>query len=101
MIFNALTAAAMLLGGICTPNFELRTNVEPASIVASLSLEKMSSATRRILIEQHAAPHWDLSKTQAWALYESGLLTITEVVPELIYLVEYDGILTVVLSDEN
>ncbi len=103
MIFNALTAAYLLLSGIASPATELRVNVEQVSITSSLETNflDMTSATRTTLIEKYAAPHWGLTYAQAWARYYDGQLKIIEVVPDEIYRLEYDGILEIVLGSED
>jgi hypothetical protein len=103
MIFNALTAAYLLLSGIASPATELRVNVEQVSIVSTSEIEflDMTTATRRILIEDYAAPHWNLTIDQAWNRYYDGVLRLVEVVPDGIYRIEYEGILEVVLNEND
>lgn len=103
MIFNALTAAYLLLSGIASPATELRVNVEQVSITCSMETNflDMTSATRTTLIEKYAAPHWGLTYEQAWFRYYDGQLKIIEVVPDEIYRLEYDGILEVILNEND
>jgi hypothetical protein len=104
MIFNALTAAYLLLSGIASPATELRMNVEQVSFMTSsseTSFLSMTSATRTKLIEKHAAPHWGLTVQQAWILYNDGAIKIVEVVPDEIYRIEYEGILEVLLNEND
>jgi hypothetical protein len=103
MLNSIVLAAALLLGGssMSTP----KMMVEPQAITAPFILESkmMTSATETVLIEQYAAPYWDLSIETAWHYYRDlHLITITEVTPEEVYTVKYDGgILNIVLQDGN
>jgi hypothetical protein len=103
MIFNALTAAYLLLSGISTPATELRVNVEQVSYVSNLegNFRTMTASSERKLIEKYAAPHWGLTISQAWERYYDGVLKLVEVVPDELYRIEYEGILEVILINEN
>ena len=102
MIFTALTAAAMLLGANSMPVSELRNNVELKPVVTEfINAKWMTVETRRILIEDYAAPYWNLTIDEAWYQYEAGHLKIHEIVPEVRYILEYDGITDILLSDED
>lgn len=103
MLNSIVLAAALLLGGssMSTP----KMMVEPQAITAPFILDSkmMTSATETLLIEQYAAPHWDLSVETAWYYYRVlGLITIVEITPEEHYTIKYNGgILDIVLQDGN
>ena len=97
MISNTLAAAFVLLSLNFSNASTTVSNVEPIVIEAPAELAiMMSSESERKLIEDYAAPNWNLSKTEAWNLYNDGEITIIEVVEDAHYLVNYDGILEVV-----
>ena len=51
----------------------------------------MTQANEVILIENHAAPHWQLTTTQAWEYYNDGLIKIYEIEVDHFYRITYDG----------
>lgn len=52
------------------------------------------------LIEDHAAPHWELTIDQAWAAYDDGELAIEDRGDGWYELRYADGILEVLLTEE-
>lgn len=100
MLNSILLSAALLLGGPSVST--VQKNVEPQTVVAPFmvaSLE-MTTAIEAHLIEQHAAPHWDLSIETAWYYYrELHLITISEIEVDKRYVISYDGGILDVLID--
>lgn len=89
--------AAMLVGLACLATGKKMFAVEPLRAVPAVSPlmvdfdRDMTSQTLTILIEQHAAPHWNLTVAYAWDLYNGGVLKVTEIIPEQKYVLEYGG----------
>lgn len=52
------------------------------------------------LIEDHAAPHWELTIDQAWAAYDGGELAIEDRGDGWYELRYADGILEILLTEE-
>ncbi|MFN8396013.1 MAG: hypothetical protein U0176_15355 [Bacteroidia bacterium] len=91
--------AAMLLSGHAMPGANV--SVEPQSVMVPVSAQEleMTSETLSILINQHIAPHWNLTPSLAWELYEDGAIVITEIEPEYEYRVTYGGGIMVVVLE--
>lgn len=103
MILNALAAAFMLLWVNITPANVNEKSVEPATVEAPAFValsKKMTKETERILIEDHAAPHWELSTAEAWDLYNMSEMTIDELEEEVHYIIHYDGTILEILLEE-
>jgi hypothetical protein len=96
-------AATLLLNGTFM-SFTQNT-VESANYASAAvwqSSQRMTRETEAILIENYAAPYWNMSATEAWYQYEvTHQLKITELQAEVHYLIEYDGILDVTVDDGN
>ena len=101
MLNSILLSAALLLSGHSLSSSKM--NVEPQTIVAPIMFDAalMTSATETLLIEEYAAPYWDLSIENAWYQYRTlKTIKITEIVPEGEYLITMgDGILQVFIQD--
>ena len=91
MLNSILLGAALLLAGQSVST--TKVSVEPQVMMAPVAtLEmSMSQATEIILIEEYAAPHWNLSISTTWDYYYDGLIKIQEVEPEHFYRITYDG----------
>lgn len=83
MKIKLIIAAFGLLAGV---------NLSNGSYSASKALqemaffsEMMSQQTETILIEDHAAPHWNLTIAQAWNQYNKGQIKIIEIEPDYRY----------------
>lgn len=81
----------MLLHGPSVPTTIV--SVEPQAVSAPVTsmASFMTAETERILIEEHAAPHWGLSIEQAWDYYHDGVLKIQEMTLDYRYKITYDG----------
>ena len=105
MILNTLAAAMMLLWVNFTPTVSQENTVELSACEAPVSTfsttMKMTSETEQTLIEDHAAPHWSLTVPEAWAVYQLGLMTIKEIVPDSVYTIYYDDSHIDVLLENN
>lgn len=101
MLNSILLSAAMLLGGTSVSAREMM--VEPQAMVAPVMTTSMlmSDATLTLLIETYATAKWNVTVETAWSLYRAQLLKITEIVPDVHYLLEYDGGILDVLLDDN
>ncbi len=103
MLNSIVLAAALLLGGSSVPAPKMF--VEPQAIVAPYldqSME-MTSSIETMLIEQYAAPHWNISIDLAWYYYRDlHTLKIIEVVRDHVFVLKLnDGILEVLIDDAN
>lgn len=62
---------------------------------------RMTGETLRILLEDYAAPHWNLSKNQAWIDYYDNVIVLQEVEPDAHYVIQRTGLeLDVILEME-
>ncbi len=99
MLNSILLVAALLLHGPVVSTSKL--SVEPKIISApALSMEESMGYDReKILLEDYAAPYWDLTFEKAWEYYEIRRIRIDEIVPNIHYKIHFDGgLLEVVLE---
>ena len=100
MLNSILISAALLLGGSSVST--VNTNVEPQVMMAPFmnDFQLISDATITLLIEQYAAPHWNLSVSEAWYKYNvTKTLTISEIQPNVHYLLKFnDGVLDAIVD---
>lgn len=100
MLNSILISAALLLGGSSVST--VNTIVEPQVMTAPFSsdFQLMSDATLTFLIEQRAAPHWNMSVSEAWYKYNvTKTLKIVEISADSHYLIKYnDGILDTIID---
>lgn len=89
----------MLLSGYAMPSANV--SVEPQSVMVPVAMQEMelTSSTLSTLINEHIAPHWNLTPASAWELYEDGAIVITEIEPEYHYRVTYGGGIMVVVLE--
>lgn len=88
----AVSLAALLLCGFALPVSQVAASQTPLVVSSSMvSLQLLTPQTTVILIENHAAPHWNLSVQEAWNAYDAGTLKIDEIIPEKQYRLSYDG----------
>lgn len=88
----AVSVAALLLCGfalsisqvIAAPKAEVR-------VATTQFVQMLTPQTLAILLEDHAAPHWNLTNEQAWYRYDTGELRVYEIVPEKQYRLTYGG----------
>ena len=104
MILKTLAAAMTLLWVSYTLNFSSANTVEPTPVEAPAyamqAQQKMGEQTLSILIEDHAAPNWNLSTSEAWYQYNIGAMVIVEIEEDKEYTIHYDGGYMEVLLDE-
>jgi hypothetical protein len=97
--------ASLLMGMVCLFPSQSSFAVElPSAVPVSIKLlidQDMTSQTERILIEDHAAPYWNLTHAQAWSYYDTGVLKIKELIPDQRYELKYSGEVLTVLLDGN
>ena len=101
MIFKALIVAAYMLPmGISNPISNQVKSVEPV-IEVPVMAEKLSISQPILteLIEVHATELFTLTIEEAWQAYDSSDLVITELSPNKLYKLVYDGILEIVVVD--
>lgn len=101
MIFKALIVAAYMLPmGFSTPIATQVKTVEP-TIEVPVMAEKLSISQPILteLIEVHATELYTLSVEEAWQAYDLSDLTITELSPNKLYKLVYDGILEIVVTE--
>jgi hypothetical protein len=103
MLNSILISAAMLLSG---PSMSAsKMTVEPQGILAPIMVDArmIADATLQLLIQGHAAPHWNLSFAEAWYQYSSTkAMKITEIAVGIHYVISFDGgILDVLLDDDG
>jgi hypothetical protein len=81
----------MLLSGLSMPANV--ATVEPQVIAAPVAAQEQMLTTEIeiFLIEQKAAPHWNLSASLAWELYADAEIVIEEIVLNRVYKIHYDG----------
>ncbi len=100
MLNSILISAALLLGGSSVST--VNTIVEPQVVMAPFSsdFQLMSDATLTLLIEQHAAPYWNLTVSDAWYKYNvAKTLKIVELTPDAHYLIKFnDGVLDAIVD---
>jgi hypothetical protein len=86
-----IVAAILLYSGIkfSSPTQELA--MAPAPVEVSCQ-KLMTQQTLTILLEDHAAPHWQLTNAQVWSDYYDGVIVITELVAEEHYLLRRSGV---------
>lgn len=100
MILNAFAAATMLLSGISMP--ALHNRVEPQQVEFQMLFESgIPAETIQLLLQDYAAPHWNRTYEQCVRLYETNKLKIHEILPGIHYVLEFEGILDVILSGED
>lgn len=88
----AVSVAAMLLCGFAL-SFSNVLAAPTSSNQVSISqfVQMLTPQTLTILLENHAAPYWNLSVEGAWYRYDTGELKVFEIVPEKHYRLTYDG----------
>ena len=100
MLNSILISAALLLGGSSVST--VNTNVEPQVMTAPFlaDFQLISDATVTLLIEQYAAPHWNMSVTEAWYNYNvTKTLKIVEIVANVHYQIKFnDGVLDAIVD---
>lgn len=90
----------MLPWGFSTPATNVNTSVEPqieVPVVAELSLISQPILTE--LLEVHATELYSLTIEESWQAYHGGTLVITELSPNKLYRLNYDGILEIVFTE--
>jgi hypothetical protein len=100
-MFNSLLiATAMLLGGSAMPASQITVEPQFVTAPAEMLFQKINADIEAIILENHAAPYWELSIPDVWYKYNHGLIKIYEIEPNHSYLVTYmDGNMDVVLED--
>ena len=99
MLNSILLVAAMLLHGPAMSTSKL--SVEPTIISAPAFFmeESISYDLEKILLEDYAAPYWNLTYDKAWEYYEIRRIRIDEIIPNIHYKIHFDGgLLEVVLE---
>ena len=99
MLNSILLVAAMLLHGPSMP--VTHTTVKPIEISASVRTVQMTLNydLEKILLEEYAAPYWNLTFEKAWEYYGDRRIRIDEITPNVFYKLHFDGgLLEVVLE---
>lgn len=60
-------------------------------VLAPAAVNGMTAETEKTLIEDHAAPNWNLSAEDAWAKYFNHEIILEEIVPNVEYKIHHAG----------
>lgn len=103
MVKSIVLAAALLLcGQSMSASFSMVEQKVNAAPVEMLQSKAITAAIEKLLIEQHAAPYWNLTIAQAWELYHAREIIIIEIEPNYSYRLVYgDGILDVLIDPSS
>lgn len=103
MMLNVFTAAMLLVGGTFVSPEKVSNTFNVAETSVSVSYNSgIPSNIVTILVENHAAPHWNLSLTEAWYQYNIGAMVITRMGSTNTYSIRFDdGILEITLEESG
>lgn len=105
-MLKVITAAAMLSMGVfvnatASSYVPFSSATQPA--IAGMQLQnggQISPKVEQVLVENHAASHWNFTMEEAWNHFNAGILVIVELNEEDSYRLEYGGDYILVLMED-
>jgi hypothetical protein len=99
MLNSILLGAALLLQGFVVPSTAVNVEARPMSAIVVAMEETINYDMEKLLLENYAAPYWDLTNEKAWEYYQIRRIRIDEITPNVYYKIHFDGgLLEVVLE---